>query len=126
MLGRTLGAALTATLLIGGGLLHDAGAQTGDQTDFEATDLNDDGAVDREEYHRRMMDTLYFADDDKDGMLTTDELPNAEPDTFDAADRDDDGIVSDDEFMESRFADFEAADQDDSGSLSPDEVDAFR
>src|ERR671918_733067 len=102
MLGRTLGAAMTATLLIGGGLLHDAGAQTGDQADFEATDLNDDGAIDREEYHRRMMDTLYFADDDDDGMVSTDE------------------------FIESRFADFEAADQDDSGTLSPDEVDAFR
>jgi hypothetical protein len=122
MLGRMLAVAMTATLLIGAGLLHDARAQTDDQADFAATDLNDDGAIDREEYHRRMMDTLYFADDDKDGMLATDELPATEPGTFEAADRNDDGMVSTDEFMESRFADFEAADQDNSGTLSPEEV----
>jgi EF hand len=124
MFGRMLGAALTATLLIGAGLLSEARAQTGDDADFEATDLNDDGTVDREEYHRRMMDTLYFADDDKDGVLTTDELPDAEPGRFEAADTDADGTVSTDEFIESRFEDFEAADQDDSGSLSAEEVHA--
>ena len=99
MLGRTLAVALIATLLVGAAL--GAWAQTS-QSNFATTDLNDDGVIDREEYHRRMMDTMFFADGDSDGMLASEEFEN------------------------SRFDDFEAADQDGSGTLSPAEVDAWR
>jgi Ca2+-binding EF-hand superfamily protein len=78
MLGRTLAVALAATFLVGTALLPEARAQTA-QSDFATTDLNDDGAIDREEYHRRMADTMFFADDDGDGMLTLDELPRSTP-----------------------------------------------
>jgi EF hand len=125
MLGRTLAVPFAATFLVATALLPEARAQTA-QSDFATTDLNDDGAIDREEYHRRMADTMFFADDDGDGMLTMDELPDADPAVFQAADRDGDGMVSSDEFIESRFGDFEAADQDGSGTLSPAEVDAWR
>jgi EF hand len=126
MPGKATGAALAAALLIGASLFPDAGAQTGDQADFDAADLNHDGKVDREEYHRRMMDVILLADENKDGVLTMDELPDADPSTFQAADRNGDGMLSADEFMDSRFADFDAADRDGSGTLSPDEVSAFR
>jgi len=123
---RTLAVASMAILLVGGALLPDARAQMTDGSDFATTDLNDDGVVDREEYHRRMMDTMLLADDNKDGMLTPDEVPEADPAAFAAADSNGDGMLSDDEFMAARFDDFEAADQDGSGTLSPAEVDAWR
>lgn len=124
MLGARLWAAVAAIGLIGTGLL--AGAVFAqDPSNFSVTDLNDNGEIDREEYHRRMMDTQYLADDDKDGMLSMDELPQADPGMFRAADGDRDGMLSTSEFMNSRFADFDAADQDGSGTLSPAEVDAY-
>jgi EF hand len=126
MPGKAPGVALAAALLIGTGLFPHAGAQTGDRSDFDAADLNDDGDIDREEYHRRMMDAMLLADDDRDGTLTMDELPNVDPGAFGAADRDGDGRLSPDEFMGARFADFDAADQDGDGMLSPAEVSAYR
>jgi EF hand len=126
MLERALAVALVATLLVGTTLLPDARAQMADQSDFATTDLNEDGQIDREEYHRRMMDTMFFADDDGDGMLTPDELPEADPGVFQAADRNGDGMLSPEEFTDARFDDFDTADQDGSGTLSPAEVDAWR
>jgi hypothetical protein len=126
MLERALAVALVAMLLAGAALLPDARAQTADPSHFAATDLNDDGEIDREEYHRRMMDIMLLADTNKDGMLSMDELPEADPATFQAADRDGDGMLSTEEFIDARFDDFEAVDQDGSGTLSPAEVDAWR
>jgi Ca2+-binding EF-hand superfamily protein len=125
MLGRTLAVALGAMFFLGTALLQGAGAQTS-QSDFATTDLNHDGVIDREEYHRRMMDTMLFADTNRDGMLSMDEVPDADPAAFQAADRNGDGMLSSEEFMEARFGDFEAADRDGSGTLSPAEVDAWR
>jgi EF hand len=125
MPGRTLAVAVAATLLIGSALLQGPGAQTA-QSDFAATDLNDDGVIDREEYHRRMMDTMLMADTNKDGMLSMDEVPEADPAAFQAADRNGDGMLSNQEFVDARFGDFDTADQDGSGTLSPAEVDAWR
>jgi hypothetical protein len=126
MLERALAVVLVAALLVGAALLPDARAQMADGSHFATTDLNDDGQIDREEYHRRMMDTMFFADDDADGMLTMGELPDADPAAFQAADRNGDGMLSDEEFTDARFDDFDAADQDGSGTLSPAEVDAWR
>ena len=126
MLERALAVALAATLLVGTTLLPDARAQTADPSDFATTDLNGDGQIDREEYHRRMMDTMFFADANGDGMLTMDELPAADPGRFQAADRNGDGMLSSEEFTDARFEDFDTADQDGNGTLSPAEVDAWR
>jgi hypothetical protein len=125
MLGRTLAVGLTASLLVGAAPLQGAAAQTS-QSDFAATDLNEDGAIDREEYHRRMMDTMFCADDNCDGVLTPDELPEVDPAVFQGADANGDGRLSVEEFTNSRFEDFETADQDGDGTLSPAEVDAWR
>jgi hypothetical protein len=126
MLERALAVAGLVTLLVGGALLPDARAQTAGETDFATSDLNDDGVVDREEYHRRMMDVMLLADTDKDGALSADELSAADPDAVAAADIDGDGMLSREEFMDARFEDFEAADQDGDGTLSAAEVDAWR
>lgn len=125
MLERALALALVA-VLGGAALLSDARAQVADQSDFATTDLNNDGVIDREEYHRRMMDIMLLADTNKDGMLSMDELPEADPATFQAADRDGDSMLSTEEFIDARFDDFDAVDQDGSGTLSPAEVDAWR
>jgi Ca2+-binding EF-hand superfamily protein len=125
MPGRTLAVALAATLFVGTALLQGAEAQTA-QSDFATTDLNGDGAIDREEYHRRMMDTMLLADSSKDGMLSMDEVPAADPAAFQAADRNGDGMLSAEEFMDARFDDFDVADRDGDGTLSPAEVDAWR
>lgn len=126
MLERALAVVSVAVLLAGAALLPEARAQLADDSDFEATDLNDDGVIDREEYHRRMMDTMFLADDDADGRLTPDELPATDPAAFQAADADGDGTLSAEEFMDARFEDFEAADQDGSGTLTPAEVAAWQ
>jgi len=126
MLERALAVALVAMLLVGTALLPGARAQMADGSDFATTDLNDDGVIDREEYHRRMMDIMLLADTNKDGMLSMDELPEADPATFQAADRDGDSMLSTEEFIDARFDDFDAVDQDGSGTLSPAEVDAWR
>jgi EF hand len=126
MLERALAVACLATLLVGGALFADASAQTAGGTDFATSDLNDDGVIDREEYHRRMMDVMLLADADKDGVLSADELAAADPDVFAAADADGDGMLSTEEFVDARFGDFDAADQDGSGTLSAAEVEAWR
>jgi Ca2+-binding EF-hand superfamily protein len=117
--------ALLATLFIATAPVPHAAAQSSAQSDFAATDLNHDVQVDREEYARRMKDTMFFADRNKDGVLTPDELPGADAAAFQAADRNGDGVLSVQEFTESRFADFDAADTDGSGTLSPAEVEAW-
>jgi Ca2+-binding EF-hand superfamily protein len=119
-------AVAVATLLGGTVVLADARAQMVDQAHFQATDLNGDGVVDREEFHRRMMDVMLLSDTDKDAMLSMEELPGVDSDAFTAADRDGDGLLSGDEFMDARFVDFEAADLDDSGTLSAEEVGAYQ
>jgi Ca2+-binding EF-hand superfamily protein len=126
MLERALAVACVATLLVGGTLVPDATAQVAGESDFATSDLNDDGVIDREEYHRRMMDVMLLADADKDGTLSTSELPAADPAAFAGADSDGDGMLSTDEFVDARFEDFDAADQDGSGTLSAPEVDAWR
>ena len=123
---RAVVVAVVATLLGGAILAADARSQMIDQGTFQATDLNNDGVIDREEFHRRMMDVMLLSDTDKDAMLSTEELPGVEADAFTGADRDGDGLLSADEFMDARFVDFEAADLDDSGTLSAEEVGAYR
>jgi Ca2+-binding EF-hand superfamily protein len=125
MLDKALAVAV-ATLLVGTTLLQDARAQTADESDFATTDLNGDGVIDREEYHRRMMDTMLLADTNKDGTLSMDEVPDADPAAFAAADTNGDGMLSTQEFVDARFDDFDLADQDGSGTLSAAEVDAWR
>lgn len=90
----------------------------------EEADTNDDGQVDRAEFHARMVEVFFFGDADKDGYLTRAELEKTVsfPDDFKNADRDGDGRYSLYEFIEVRFYDFGVVDTDDNGLLSVNEV----
>jgi Ca2+-binding EF-hand superfamily protein len=87
-------------------------------------DLNDDGQVDRREFHLRMVEVFFHADTDKDGFMKPEELNRATliEEDFDDADNDDDGKVSLYEFIEFRFHLFEEVDTDSNGRLSVEEV----
>ena len=89
---------------------------------FKASDMNKDGHIDREEYHRRMMDLYFFVDEDKNGVIVIGELKKVSPGDFNAADRNKDGKLSSDEFTNSYFLDFRAADTNSDGKLSAEEV----
>ncbi len=79
MPGKALGAVLAAALLIGTGSLPVARAQTGDQSDFDTTDLNHDGFVTYEEAERVFygLKRVQFVkcDIDGDGALDKGEFP---------------------------------------------------
>ena len=87
-------------------------------------DLNDDGQIDRREFHLRMVEVFFHADTDKDGFMKPEELNQATviEEDFNDADNDDDGKISLYEFIEFRFHLFEEADTDSNGRLSVEEV----
>ena len=87
-------------------------------------DTNDDGRVDREEFHHRMVEIFFHGDRDKDGFMTFAELEKALlfPDDFKIADANKDGRISLYEFVGVRFYDFDAADTNEDGFLSVEEV----
>jgi len=89
-----------------------------------AADLNDDGQIDRREFHLRMVEVFFHADTDKDGFMEVEELNRATviEEDFNAADNDDDGKISLYEFIEFRFYLFEEVDTDSDGRLSVEEV----
>ena len=91
---------------------------------FDETDENDDGRIDREEFHHRMVEIFFHGDRDKDGHMTTAELAGAVefPKDFDGADRNADGRISLYEFVQVRFATFDEVDTDHDGLLSLEEV----
>jgi Ca2+-binding EF-hand superfamily protein len=91
---------------------------------FTETDKNQDGKIDREEFHQRVMEIFFFGDRDKDGYMTREELVATVvfPEDFADADRDGDGRYSYAEFVQVRFVTFDEVDDDDDGMLSVDEV----
>ena len=98
------------------------------QKNFHVTDTNDDGAVDRQEYQRRIVDVFYFADKNKDGIVVIEELQAIEAvdaKKFKAADKNGDKKLTADEFAEVRMLDFEEADVDKNGTLTVTEVEAW-
>lgn len=87
-------------------------------------DANDDGGVDRAEFHSRMVEIFFFADSDRDGFMTWPELEKAVafPEDFRGADADGDERISLYEFVRVRFADFDTVDANRDGLLSVEEV----
>jgi hypothetical protein len=91
---------------------------------FAEADLNDDGQIDRREFHLRMVEVFFHADTDKDGFMQPEELNRATliEEDFKTADNDDDGKISLYEFIEFRFYLFTEVDTDSNGRLSVEEV----
>jgi Ca2+-binding EF-hand superfamily protein len=122
---------VTGTLLVAAGIAllgalarADDGARKYDpRAAFAETDSNQDGEVDRGEFHARIVEIFYSADANKDGFLDPTELKRlAFPEDFTENDKDRDGRVAMREFLRVRFHDFDVADTNDDGVLSLDEV----
>ena len=92
---------------------------------FAATDQNDDGAINSEEYRYRMLETFVLLDEDGNGVLTISETTFTDPADFDRVDANRDGKITIREFLIYSGYLFEIADVDEDGDLSPGEVDAF-
>lgn len=95
------------------------------RTEFDETDTNHDGVIDRDEYRKRMIEVFYFADKNKDGMVELEEIVQTEPNheaQFKAADKNHDNRLDMAEFVEFRMADFDEADTDHSGTVSYEEA----
>jgi Ca2+-binding EF-hand superfamily protein len=91
---------------------------------FAQADENGDGRIDREEFHRRMVEVFFHGDHDKDGYMTQEELVATVtfPKDFDGAARDANGRISLYEFIRVRFATFDEVDTNRDGLLSLEEV----
>jgi len=90
------------------------------------TDRNQDGRVDREEFHQRQVDVYYTTDVNKDGTLTAAEFAKLDTEsTFDEMDRNENDRLTMYEFVSYRFGQFDDADTDDDGLLSVEEVEEY-
>ena len=91
---------------------------------FAEVDVNRDGYVDREEFHRRQVDVFFHGDTDKDGYMSMDEVRAAVvfPEDFENADKNDDDRIALYEFIAVRFYQFDDVDTDKDGRLSLEEV----
>jgi len=90
--------------------------------DVEATDLNGDGAVDRDEFNERLKYLFTRRDSDGDESITPAELPDVKPAAYQEADRNADGRLSRDEYYRLKGFDFEALDLDDDEILYSREI----
>jgi Ca2+-binding EF-hand superfamily protein len=90
---------------------------------FAVSDENQDGQIDHEEFHHRIVQVFYFADTDRDGYVSNGQLQAFdEAELFTNGDGDGDGRLSLYEFVNARFGNFREADDDSSGTLSEEEV----
>ncbi len=87
-------------------------------------DQNEDGQIDHEEFHLRMVEIFFHGDRDKDGFMSFEEIEAVVvyPAGLRRADRNGDGRISLHEFVRHRFGDFEAVDTNADGLLSVQEV----
>jgi hypothetical protein len=93
------------------------------RTAHAETDTNKDGAIDREEFHRRQVEVFYHADADKSGGLGEAEFAKLDPKTpFTVLDKNADGKLSLNEFTDYRAEQFDEADVNSDGLLSLQEV----
>lgn len=96
------------------------------QRDFDRIDGDHDGRLAWSEFRNRLREMFFFADLDNDGAVTRDEARRGLARRFDQFDADHDGALELEEFVEGHRTAFEQADLDDDRALSRDEVDAVR
>ncbi len=92
---------------------------------FQETDRNGDGRIDREEFHRRSVELFYFLDKDRKGYLMIGDIKGLAVEDFKAADRQVDGKLTLEEFMNGRFRSFDGADTNGDGVLTIGEVEVY-
>jgi Ca2+-binding EF-hand superfamily protein len=93
---------------------------------FKDADRNRDGRLDREEFHRVMVEAFYFRDKDKNGYLVITEVSDImSPEAFRGADGNGDGRLSLEEYMNALFKDFDAADLNKDGVLTHEEIEIY-
>ena len=125
MSGTRIGPLLVAIIAFGaGGVLADERPSHDPRVAHQQADTNDDGQIDRAEFHARMVEIFFHGDSNKDGYMVWAELEKAVAlsDDFRDADRNGDGRYSLYEFIEVRFHDFALVDTDHDGLLSVEEV----
>jgi len=92
---------------------------------FQETDRNGDGKIDREEFHRRSVEVFYFLDKDRKGYLVLVDIKGLTQEEFKAANRKGDGKLTLDEFINARFRQFDLADTSGDGVLTIGEVETY-
>jgi Ca2+-binding EF-hand superfamily protein len=92
---------------------------------LQGHDRNSDRTLDREEFHRLIVEAFFFRDRDKDGYLFIAELTELSAEGFRAADRNGDGRLSLQEYVNALFKDFDAADRDKDGVLTYEEIEIY-
>ncbi|MGH7332610.1 MAG: EF-hand domain-containing protein [Candidatus Rokuibacteriota bacterium] len=92
---------------------------------FQETDRNGDGRIDREEFHRRSVELFYFLDKDRKGYLMIGDVKGLAAKDFKAADRQGDGKLTLEEFINGRFGNFDLADTDGDGVLTLAEIEVY-
>jgi Ca2+-binding EF-hand superfamily protein len=92
---------------------------------FQETDRNGDGRIDREEFHRRSVELFYFLDKDRKGYLMIGDIKGLSAQDFRGVDRQVDGKLTLDEFINGRFRNFDAADTDGDGVLTIGEIEVY-
>lgn len=92
---------------------------------FQETDRNGDGKVDREEFHRRSVELFYFLDKDRKGYLVLVDIKGLTPEEFKAGNRKGDGKLTLDEFINARFRQFDLADTNGDGVLTIGEIETY-
>jgi Ca2+-binding EF-hand superfamily protein len=96
------------------------------QTWMKKYDRNEDGKLDRGEFHQAVVEAFFFRDRDKSGYLAVAELKEASPEALKAIKRKSDTQISLEEYVNALFKDFEAADTDGDGVLIVVEIEQYR
>lgn len=129
---RSLATLAASCLVVVAGMLVATGAALGQmpspqelRQQFQETDQNRDGKIDREEFHRRSVDLFYFLDQDRKGYLVLVDVKGLTPEDFKAANRKGDGRLTLDEFINARFRHFDLADTNGDGVLTLVEIDIY-
>ena len=89
---------------------------------WASADRNQDGYMDRVEFHTIMTDVFFFIDVDKDGGMTLAEIQSiysqVDPSKFEAADLDRDGKLNMHEYQSAIAVDCTEVDKDNSGVIT--------
>jgi hypothetical protein len=93
---------------------------------FQAFDKNQDGLIDRAEFHAWMVDSFYQRDKTHKGYLVYDDVKDVmSAEKFKIYDRSGDGKIILREFLNATFQDFAAADTAQRGALTVEEIETY-